>query len=168
MPLSRKFVNFLLCPEDNCASSFETADELSLHIASGEYTIPKLFSDIDKAKNTFAKRMTSITKKKNYFNNNSFETVTASNYNEIYSSLISQGGALKPKRKFLRLNQNQKEFLQDCFYLGDKTGNKLTAHNECCENGEKSNTRWRENVLPRKTFDTGTNDVFFQQNVKKN
>lgn len=78
MPLSRKFVNFLLCPEDNCTSSFETADELSLHIARGEHTIPKLITGIDKAKNMFAKSMATITKKADYFNTNSFETVTAS------------------------------------------------------------------------------------------
>lgn len=77
----------------------------------------------------FAKRMETVTKKTNCQIVNSFETATACSSSQVYYSrlILQKGWALKPKRKVTRLNQNQKQFLQQCFNKGDKTGNKLTA-----------------------------------------
>lgn len=139
--LSRKFVTLRFCPEENCTSTFESEDNLSLHIAGGEHQIPKLLTGQDKAKHAFAKRMDNIMKKADY---QTATTFGKSNNNKIHSCLvIEEGWALKPKRKITRLNYNQKQFLEECFKKGDETGIKVTAQSvvkmmrNYTENGKK-------------------------------
>lgn len=45
----------MFCPEDDCTSTFETTDKLSLHIVRGEDTTPKLLSGMGRAKTMFEK-----------------------------------------------------------------------------------------------------------------
>lgn len=109
----------MFCPEENCTSTFETAEDLSLHIARGEHQIPKIITSQDKAKNAFAKRMETTTKKANYDITAAVEAPKTENRCDIYLNLAcKEGWALKPKRKKTRLNHNQKQFLQESFNKG--------------------------------------------------
>jgi hypothetical protein len=91
---------------------FDDEQELQGHLVSGIHTLITSSTDLDKlVKNVEVPRQAQTN-----LQQISSETDTYSN-----------GWAIRKRKKPIRLTQKQKTFLQECYDIGEKTGNKLTA-----------------------------------------
>ena len=127
---TRSYHNVFFCTDTECISTFKTNHELQDHVSANTHMYPTMATSYDKVKIAYSKRLSVSSHSLIPSASRGIPAPSTSNepmHSQNLSTVSKEGWALKTKKVVKRLSPKQKQFVIDCFLMGENGGKKISA-----------------------------------------